>query len=155
MRVYREPDLWSLVSSRVSPLASRSDRVGHAGTFAAFGNTRASLRRGILGCEAVGDRAATPAHYADALGNGHTVTPCIFEVFGGFDSATVELLNRWAAKARGKTPPEVEPPWCARNFVPYWSQVLSKTVQRGAAEEILYRVREVGEARAAAHGGSA
>ena len=93
--------------------------------------------------------------YADALGNGHTVTPCIFEVFGGFDSATVELLNRWAAKARGKTPPEVEPPWCARNFVPYWSQVLSKTVQRGAAEEILYRVREVGEARAAAHGGCA
>ena len=54
----------------------------------------------------------------------------------------VDRLNIWAKAARGKTPPGEEPPWCARNYVPYWSQILSKTVQLGAAEEILYRVKE-------------
>ena len=49
----------------------------------------------------------------------------------------MSLLNEWAARARGKTPPGEEPPWCARNYVPYWSQILSKAVQTGAAEEIL------------------
>ena len=33
-----------------------------------------------------------------------------------------------------------EPPWSARNFIPYWSQLLSKEAQRGAAIEILNRV---------------
>ena len=60
------------------------------------------------------------------------------------------LLNTWAARARGKTPPGEEPPWCARNFVPYWSQIISKEAQRGAAEEILSRVREETAAREAA-----
>ena len=65
------------------------------------------------------------------------------------DREATDLLNMWAAKARGRTPPEVEPPWCARNFVPYWSQILSKTVQLGAAEEIIARVREEGDTREA------
>ena len=34
------------------------------------------------------------------------------------------------------------PPWSARNFVPYYSQLLSKEVQRGVADEILHRARE-------------
>ena len=79
------------------------------------------------------------------------MVPCIFEVFGGAERATVELLNDWAARARGKTPPGEEPPWCARNYVPYWSQILSKAVQQGAAEEIIARVREETHAREAQH----
>ena len=54
------------------------------------------------------------------------------------------------ACARNKTPPGEEPPWAARNYVPYWSQILSKEVQLGAAEEILSRVREETGARQAA-----
>ena len=77
----------------------------------------------------------------------HTVTPCIFEVFGGFEESACDLLNEWAKRARGKTPPGEEPPWSARNFVPYWSQIISKEAQRGAAEEILSRVREESGAR--------
>ena len=64
--------------------------------------------------------------YAPAKTNGHDVTPCVFE--------------GWGRTARSKTPPGVEPPWSARNFIPYWSQLLSKEAQRGAAIEILNRV---------------
>ena len=49
--------------------------------------------------------------------------------------------SHWARQARGKTP-EGEAPWSARNFVPYWSQVISSAAQRAAAAEILSRVRE-------------
>ena len=73
----------------------------------------------------------------------------IFEVFGGFHEGAAGLLNDWAARARGKTPPGEEPPWAARNYVPYWSQLLSKEAQRGAAVEILGRVREEAAAREA------
>ena len=55
----------------------------------------------------------------------------------------------WASRARGKTPPGEEPPWSARNYVPYWSQIISKEAQRGVAEEILSRVREEVAAREA------
>ena len=34
-----------------------------------------------------------------------------------------------------------------RNYVPYWSQIISKEVQRGAAREIVDRVREEANAR--------
>ena len=44
-----------------------------------------------------------------------------------------------------------EPPWSARNFIPYWSQVLSATAQRAAAAEILNRVREEVATRNAMH----
>lgn len=40
----------------------------------------------------------------------------------------------------------------ARNYVPYWSQLISAAAQRGAAEEILYRTREEAGAREAARG---
>ena len=46
-------------------------------------------------------------------------------------------------------PPGEEPPWCARNYVPYWSQIISKEAQRGAADEIIARVREEASAREA------
>ena len=52
----------------------------------------------------------------------------------------LSLLEGWGRTARSKTPPGVEPPWSARNFLPYWSQLLSKEAQRGAAIEILNRV---------------
>ena len=126
----------------VCPLSSVEGGIGADGTYTAFGNSEAELTRGIMGCEAVGGREAVQAKYVDAIGKGHTVTPCIFEVFGGFNKGAVEVLNRWAARARGKTPPGEEPPWSARNYVPYWSQIISKEAQRGAAEEIISRVRE-------------
>ena len=66
-----------------------------------------------------------------------------------YDAAAVTLLNGWASRARGKTPPGEEPPWSARNYVPYWSQIISKEAQRGAAEEIVSRVREEVAAREA------
>ena len=75
--------------------------------------------------------------------------PCIFEIFGGFDEGAVKLLNEWGSRARGKTPPGEEPPWSARNYVPYWSQIISKEAQRGAAEENVSRVREEVAAREA------
>ena len=59
------------------------------------------------------------------------------ETFGGLEEDAVELLNDWARLARGQTPPGEEPPWSARNFITYWSQVLSSTAQRAAAAEIL------------------
>ena len=111
------------------------------GAWAAFGNTSAELRRHILGCPAIGNRAAVPAKYAAAMRKGHDVRPAIFECFGGFDTEAVGLLNEWGARARGKTPPGEEPPWAARNYVPFWSQIISKEAQRGAAAEILGRVR--------------
>ena len=95
-----------------------------------------------MGGKAVGGREAVQAKYSDAIRKGHTVTPCIFEVFGGFNKGAVKVLNDWAAHARGKTPPGEEPPWSTRNCVPYWSQIISKEAQRGAAEEIISRVRE-------------
>ena len=54
----------------------------------------------------------------------------------------VALVERLGKRARGKTPPGEEPPWSARNFVPFYSQLLSKEVQRGVADEILHRARE-------------
>ena len=73
------------------------------------------------------------------------------ETFGGLEGDAVELLNDWARLARGQTPPGEEPPWSARNFIPYWSQVLSATAQRAAAAEILNRVREEVASRNAMH----
>ena len=131
-------------------LSSNEGATGEAGAYSAFANTAPELVRGIVGCEAVGGRAAVEAKYTGALAKNHTVTPCIFEVFGGFEGSVVSLLNDWAACARNKTPPGEEPPWSARNYVPYWSQILSKEVQLGAAEEILSRVREETGARQAA-----
>ena len=102
----------------------------------------AQLRRQIKGCPSIDGRPAVVAKYVDALSKGHAVTSCIFEVFGGFDREVADLLLTWGSKARGKTPPGEEPPWSARNFVPYYSQLLSKEVQRGVADEILHRARE-------------
>ena len=79
----------------------------------------------------------------------HRVEPCIVEVFGGFERGLVDLINEWGRRARQKTPEGEEPPWAARNYVPYWSQLISKEAQRGAAAEILFRAREEAGAREA------
>ena len=123
------------------PLSSVEGGSDVDGAYAAFGATR-GIKRTILGCGAVGGREAIVAKYIGAQKLHHEVVPMIFETFGGMEGAAVSTLNDWAARARGKTPPGEEPPWCARNYVPYWSQILSKEAQRGAAEEIISRVRE-------------
>ena len=107
---------------------SNEDRTGHAGTYAAFANTAPAKREEVA------------AKYAPAKINGHDVTPCVFEVFGSAAPEVMQLLEDWGRAARSKTPPGEEPPWSARNFIPYWSQLLSKEAQRGAAIEILNRV---------------
>ena len=63
---------------------------------------------------------------------------------------TIACLLFLRVAARNKTPPGEEPPWSARNFVPYWSQLLSKEAQRGAAVEILNRVYDEAADREAA-----
>ena len=110
------------------PISSNPDRTGYAGTYAAFANT----------CPA--KRAEVAEKYAPAATNGHDVIPCVFEVFGGAAPEVLSLLEGWGRAARSKTPPGVEPPWSARNFMPFWSQLLSMQAQRGAAIEILNRV---------------
>ena len=80
------------------------------------------------------------AKYAPAKIKGHDVIPCVFEVFGGAAPEVMHLIETWSRAARAKTPPGEEPPWSARNYIPYWSQLLSKEAQRGAAIEILNRV---------------
>ena len=87
--------------------------------------------------DSIGNRAAVPAKYAPRARSrkGNTVVPCIFETFGGFEGSVVHLLNDLSKAARAKTPPGQEPPWSARNFVPYWSQLLSREVRSwGSAE---------------------
>ena len=77
----------------------------------------------------------------DLCTNSHpTLRLRVFEVFGGAAPEVLSLLEGWGRTARSKTPPGVEPPWSARNFLPYRSQLLSKEAQRGAAIEILNRV---------------
>jgi hypothetical protein len=133
------------------PISSNPDSTGEEGTYAAFANTAPDLKRHTFGCDSIGGRKPVTAHYAGAINKGQTVELCIFETFGGFEKGVVNLLNNWAARARGKTPEGEEPPWSARNFVPYWSQILSAKVQRGAAKEILNRVSEEAAARNAVH----
>ena len=111
-----------------------------SGATVGFGNTAAGLKQKI------------DAKYAAAKKPGHgcIVKPCILEVFGGFDSELVALLHDWAARARQRAPEDGgDPPWWARNFVPYHSQLISQAAQRGAAAEILSRARQEESARQA------
>ena len=81
--------------------------------------------------------------YAPAATNGHDVIhPLCVRSVRAVPRLTevLSLLEGWGRAARSKTPPGVEPPWSARNFMPFWSQLLSMQAQRGAAIEILNRV---------------
>ena len=53
-----------------------------------------------------------------------TSTVFVFEVFGSAAPEVLQLLEGWGRAARSKTPPGEEPPWSARSFIPYWSQLL-------------------------------
>ena len=119
------------------PVSSNADRTGYDGTYAAFANTAPAKR----------DEVASK--YAPAKTLGHEVLPCVFEVFGGAAPEAMRLVSEWSRAARAQTPPGEEPPWSARNYVPYWSQLLSKEAQRGAAVEILSRVSDEVAAREA------
>ena len=107
--------------------------------------------RGLLeikGCPSVGGRTAVRAKYANAQDKKFAeVVPCIFETFGGFEHEVVEPLNDWAARARQRRPRAR-----SRRGRPATSQSsATPTVQRGAAVEILSRVREETAARSAMH----
>ena len=129
MRIRLRTRKYKLLEVKVlCPISSNPDRTGYAGTYAAFANTAPAKR------EEVAEK------YAPAKTNGHDITPCVFEVFGGAAPEVMRLLEGWGRAARSKTPPGVEPPWSARNFMPFYSQLLSLQAQRGAAIEILNRV---------------
>ena len=110
--------------------------------------TEPRLKAEIEGCAAVGRRAARPGKYSNAARLHHRVTPCISEVFGAMGADGRALLEKWARKARSRTPEGEEPPWSARNYRPYWTQLLSIAAQRGAAREIGFGAFKAGAAAA-------
>ena len=135
----------------ITPISSADGGTGDAGTFAAMGNSSAEKIVEILGSPAIGGREGVNAKYVDAIRKGHLVVPIIHETFGGFGPEAADLLMRLAVRARRKTPDGEEPPWAARTFVPYHSQLISAAVQCEAAEEILDRVRMETGVRQGAH----
>ena len=64
----------------------------------------------------------------------------MYSYSGGFGLEAARLLQDLAARAKRKTPEGEEPPWAARTFVPYHSQLISASIQCEAVEEILDRV---------------
>ena len=86
------------------------------------------------------DMNAVRAGDARAPGRDPAALPVVHESFGGFNKVAADLLMYLAMRARRKTPAGEEPPWAARSFVPYHSQLISAAVQCEAAEEILDRV---------------
>ena len=112
----------------ITPISSTDGGTGEAGAYAAMGNSDADQRRKI------------EEKYQDAKRRGHEVLPVVHESFGGFNKVAADLLMYLAMRARRKTPAGEEPPWAARSFVPYHSQLISAAVQCEAAEEILDRV---------------
>ena len=137
VRIKKRGRVYQLLEVKVlCPISSNADRTDFNGTYAAFANTAPAKRSEIA------------EKYAPAKTNGHTVVPCVFEVFGGAVPETTRLLGEWSKAARAATPPGEEPPWCARNYMPYWSQIISAAAQRGVAAEIMTCVREETSVRA-------
>ena len=129
IRIKRRSRRFTLLEVKcLCPLSSNPALLELDGSFAAFANTAPAKRSDVA------------AKYAAAVSKGHDVVPCVFEVFGGAAPEVMRLIESWSRAARAKTPPGEEPPWSARNYIPYWSQLLSKEAQRGAAFEILNRV---------------
>ena len=126
----------------VCPISSNPESTGCDGAYTAFANTAPELVRGIMGGNATATRAAMPAKYGPAMRKHCIVIPAIVEVFGGAHANLSDTLSQWSKRAKAKTPPGEDAPWSARNYLPYWSQLISKTAQQGAAREILWRVSE-------------
>ena len=87
--------------------------------------------------------------YAKALGYGIEVMPLLFETFGGFSPAVVELLRRAAEARRNKLFGEEyeDTSWAARTWTSYSVHRISCALMRAVAWETaaamgLSRVRD-------------
>jgi hypothetical protein len=126
-----------------SPTASGAAGTARAGSLAAFGNTLDAFLKTILGTPAAdGTHSGADANYPTALRKGHTVTPIIMEVFGGFSPGAASLLDELAKKHGASLGADEDAaPWCARSFKAYHSQRISVALHLAAADEILETIR--------------
>ena len=134
-------DLHHIYELKVASALSR-----HAlthGQHAAFGGTEDFFRRRILGepDPNTGRYHGADADYAHALRNGHVVEPIIMETFGGFTPSACKLIQTLAKVHGADLGSDSNAPWCARSFKSIYIQRLSVTLQRVAAEEIFYAIR--------------
>ena len=89
VRIHIRTRKYKLLEVKVlCPISSNPANTGYAGTYAAFANT-APAKRGEVA-----------EKYAPARANGHDVTPCVFEVFGGAAPEVLSLLEGWGRAAR-------------------------------------------------------
>ena len=101
--------------------------------------------------DSLGDRAGTAAKplpakrgggarkakYQHALDAGHTITPLICEVWGGFAPEAIICLRRLAESRAGKLTSEAAwSTWATRGFMSYHAQRLSLELHIGVAREI-------------------
>eukprot|EP00965_Chrysotila_dentata_P255165 6212124-Pleurochrysis_carterae.AAC.1 len=118
----------------VSPTPTGQAPVPAAGPLFAFASTKPRLLSDILGHPP--DYAG--AQYRDALRRGHTVTPFIVEVLGGF-AAHARLLLRGPALRREArfVPDPLSATTSASSFVAYYSQSVSIALHTAIARQIL------------------
>ena len=89
VRIKKRGRVYQLLEVKVlCPISSNADRTDFNGTYAAFANTAPAKRSEIA------------EKYAPAKTNGHTVVPCVFEVFGGAVPETTRLLGEWSKQGR-------------------------------------------------------
>ena len=77
---------------------------------------------------------ARKAEYQHALDGGHTDTPLICEVWGGFAPEAIICLWRLAESRAGKLTGEAA--WATCGFMSYHAQRLSLELHKGVAREI-------------------
>ena len=100
------------------------------------------------------DHHQIASQYAGALGKGNTVTPCIFETFGGFERGQRCRPAQRTVQGRARQDaPRPGAPLVSPQLRPVdWSQLLSREVQLGVADEIIARTREEAAAIEAGNG---
>ena len=120
-----------------------SQRALTQGQHAAFGGTEDFYRRRILGepDPDTGRYHGAGADYTEALRNGHVVEPIIMETLDGFSPSACKLIRTLAKVHGADLGSDSHAPWCARSFKSIYTQRLSVTRQRMAAEEIFYAIR--------------
>ena len=134
------------------PLASAFARIGAAGAYVAFGNTRPAARAAVLGrgqrgvegdgCfnPATGEGYVAPleADYRHAILQQHDVVPLLFETFGGFSPEAVAFMRRLRDEVGNKlTKAQYEATtWAARNWLTFQCQKISVALHKAAAFEI-------------------
>ena len=129
-------------------VGSRPEAVGARGAYVAFGNTMPAAREAVLGRAERGEQgtrfdprsgaghvAAIEGAYARALALGVEVQPLLFEVWGGWSPAVVELM-RVTAQERGNKLTRNEydqATWATRSWHTFGAQRVSCALARAMA----------------------